>query len=348
MTVLFFALVVIDLTRRHRVKISFTVFRQRQKRTQWLLALLFALLIAYFLWLAGFSLDLGLSNIYERRLASRDLSAPAWSYFVALGRSVVTIYSLYIFLYRRSWFFLTLLIACNLAIFSLDGTKTSLIVPIFLCFVSYIVLKKQTLLFAYLSVPVLIILSVVELAILDTNVVSEYFVRRIIAGSGFLSIAYWQFFSQNPLALLTDSIGSFFQTPVYSTSVTYVIGTYVLHNTSENADTGIWMGGFAHFGLAGIFVVSALAGFVLGLVDNLTRERQHLIGSLTCAFFGIIWAEQMFQTSLLTGGILYLMFALVLFTQSERLSEKQQEYVAGTNAARSRRNEIAATLTQPM
>jgi hypothetical protein len=324
--ILLIALLMVDFTRRHRVKIAFSIFKQQKYRTQWMLGLLFSILIAYFLWLAGFSLDLGLANIYERRLASRDLSAAGWSYFVAIGRSVVTIYSLYIFLNRRSWFFLVLLITCNLAIFSLDGTKTSLIIPLFLVFVSYIILKKPSFMYAYLLLPILVLGSVIEFELFDSNLLSQYFVRRIVAGPGFLSIVYWQYFSQNPLALLTDSIGSFFHTPVYSQSVTYVIGSNVLKNPTENADTGMWMGGFAHFGLAGVFVVSALAGFILGLVDNLTRDQHRLIGSLTCAYFGIIWAEQMFHTSLLTGGVLYLMFALLLVTQSQRQADKGAEY----------------------
>jgi len=141
-----------------------------------------------------------------------------------------------------------------------------------------------------------------------------------------LNIIYWQFFSQNPQVFLTDSIGEFFHAPVYPISTTNFIGYYFFGNSAINANTGIWMGWFAHFGLMGVGLVSILAGIILGLVDNLTRSRDHLIGNLTCAYFGFVWCEQMFHTSILSGGVLFLVIALLLDIKAKHPFNRNNAY----------------------
>jgi len=36
-----------------------------------------------------------------------------------------------------------------------------------------------------------------------------------------------------------------------------------------------------------------------------------MLGTLVCTYLGINWAEQMFHTSMLTGGVFYIMLFLI-------------------------------------
>ncbi len=163
----------------------------------------------------------------------------------------------------------------------------------------------------------MLVLSFMEYSVFETNILGEFFVRRILAVPGFLNITYWDYFSEHEKVLLTDSIGRYVSDPVYDLSAPFLIGIEYLNDVEANANTGIWMGGFAHFGVIGVLITSAIAGLILGLIDNLTRINYFMFGTLACTYIGINWSEQMLHTSMLTGGVIYILFFIFIIRSSQ-------------------------------
>lgn len=280
---------------------------------------LFVMLILVYLWHSHFHFSLSFGSMYVRRLSFRQYRGTLLAYAVSVGNSLLAVFLIYFFFVEKRWKYILLLFLAVLAIFSLEGTKTSFLIPLFLLFVGYLSMWKKPykLFFIYLLPFVLIGSVFVEEVLFHSSFVRVYMVRRMFTVPGFLNALYFTFFSHHPKALLTDSIGRWFLPPVYPVSVPFIIGrTYFLETT--NANTGIWMGWFAEFGAMGVLLVSALAGIVLRFIDNLTIKRAPLLGYLTCAYIGIVWSEQMFQTSFFSGGVLYLIIGIALLIKEPR------------------------------
>jgi len=326
---LLIALVLLDVTRRldtpsiSRRMIQIPTFwpGRRIRTVKYTLLMLFIFLVPVYLWAGNFRIDLNWATIYDRRMDSREISIPFLGYLVSIGRSLVPVYSIYFFIKERDRKYLIILALTSLAIFSLDGTKTALFIPAFLFFVSYMLVQGRSFSLIYLSLGILVLAAIIEVTLFHSGILSEILVRRIIAIPGFLNSVYWDFFSRNAKVLLTDSIGRIFIAPIYPTTAPFLIGATYFGRTTMNANTGIWMGGYAHFGVIGVFLMSVLAGLLLRVVDRYARGEQFLLlGSLTSAYFGIIWSEQMLHTSFLSGGVFYLLIILIIVTRHKHFS----------------------------
>jgi hypothetical protein len=123
---------------------------------------------------------------------------------------------------------------------------------------------------------------------------------------------------------MADSVGRYFINATNIISPSFTIGYEYLNNIESNANTGIWMGSYAHFGLIGILSLSMIAGFILGLVDNLTKVNFTVLGYLVCAYIGILWSEQMLHTSMLTGGVFYIIIFLIVYCKPNVMNYKDR------------------------
>jgi hypothetical protein len=267
--------------------------------------------------LIDFRFNLDLISVYERRLLAREMNLGIQGYLISIGRSLLTILGVYHALANKKPIYGIFVIIFSIAIFSYDGTKATILIPLYLSLIFFIYSRSKKLSWLPFVIGLVAIFSLFEFNVVKTNILSEFFTRRIIAVPGYLNTAYWDFFSENDKVLLTDSIGRYFLDPVYDRSATFLIGLKAIGNKEMNANTGIWMGAFTHFGIAGIFVISAIAGFILGLIDNLSKTNYFMFGTLVCAYIGIIWSEQMFHTSMLTGGVFYIILFLLLVRSSK-------------------------------
>jgi len=317
------ALIITDLFRRHQIYLNAGLNGSLEKLMDKFIIILSALICVYVLSLSGFELHTDFSSIYERRLTVREYSSWWSSYILSFCRSVVTIILLYLVLVKRNMISLLILVVCSIGIFSYDGTKTSLLIPIFLATIYYLVIHYRSFNVLFILMLSLIITSIIEFNLFDYNTISNLFIRRAFAGTGFLNTAFWEYYSIHDKVLMTDSIGRFFVDSSNVTAAPYVIGYKYFSNPDINANTGIWMGAYAHFGLFGIIMISSIAGIILGLIDNLTKERFLILGFLVCSYMGILWVEQMLHTSIITGGVIYIIIFLVLYCNSNLLRRRR-------------------------
>jgi oligosaccharide repeat unit polymerase len=264
------------------------------------------------------------AEVYERRMVARYMERGIFTnYIISIGRSLLTIFGIYLTFVKRKPIYGIFVILFSLAVFSYDGTKTALLYPLFLTAIYLIYSHSKYIIFLPSLLGIIVVLSFLEFNILETNILSELLIRRIISVPGFLNTVYWDFFSEHSKVLLTDSIGKYFFDQVYEIPTTFIIGLEYFNNVETNANTGIWMGGFAHFGVIGIFMVSIIAGFLLGFIDNLTQKNYFMLGTLVCAYIGMNWSEQMLHTSMLTGGVFYILLFLIFLQHSNLIDVEE-------------------------
>ena len=322
-----FALITLKYFRHH----TFNIYVKKKLNLMHLdkitFLLFFVSIVIVVLNLADFKfsiIDLLSAEVYERRMAARYMEKGIFTnYIISIGRSLLTILGIYLTFVKRKPIYGIFVILFSLAVFSYDGTKTALLNPLFLTAIYLICSHSKYLIFLPSLLGIIVVLSFLEFNILETNILSELLTRRIISVPGFLNTVYWDFFSENSKALLTDSIGKYFFDQVYDMPVTFIIGLEYFNNVETNANTGIWMGGFAHFGVIGIFMVSIIAGFLLGFIDNLTQKNYFMFGTLVCAYIGMNWSEQMLHTSMLTGGVFYILLFLIFLQHSNLIDAEE-------------------------
>lgn len=322
-----FALITLKYFRHH----TFNIYVKKKLNLMHLdkitFLLFFVSIVIVALNLADFKfsiIDLLSAEVYERRMAARYMERGIFTnYIISIGRSLLTILGIYLTFVKRKPIYGIFVILFSLAVFSYDGTKTALLNPLFLTAIYLICSHSKYLIFLPSLLGIIVVLSFLEFNILETNILSELLTRRIISVPGFLNTVYWDFFSENSKALLTDSIGKYFFDQVYDMPVTFIIGLEYFNNVETNANTGIWMGGFAHFGVIGIFMVSIIAGFLLGFIDNLTQKNYFMFGTLVCAYIGMNWSEQMLHTSMLTGGVFYILLFLIFLQHSNLIDAEE-------------------------
>ena len=289
-----------------------------------LLLFLLSIIISLYIWnLLGYKPNFDILAIYERRLAAREtiISSSIGAYILCFSRQCMLSICVYLGIVKKKPYFLVIAALLATGLFSLDGTKTSIIIPCVLGALAWLLITNpnRSILFLPISFLLICLVGLAEFLFNHSQLVNDYLVRRISIVPGVLNSFYWDFFSVHPKGMLTDSILGHFMEPVYDMPLTFVIGRECLHNAQSNANTGIWMGWYAHFGIAGVFAASVIGGFIVGLIDRLTKSGLYIFGCLICFLIGVTWSEQMLHTSMLTGGIVFFIVILLFINISCRL-----------------------------
>lgn len=295
-----------------RTKYSFKIFRRAEVSRQvfefGLISLTIALIMANF-YLSGFQLRLSWGDIYERRMAARDLfgGLSMLGYGLSMLRSAFVPLLIGIGLQRKKWSYLALAGLAALTIFSLDGQKGALFLPLALVAAAYLVFYKKANygLWFLALITCLVGLSLLETAVNKSTFLSSVVIRRDMAGPGQSTYNYWEFFSHNPYVMMTDGvIGRFLPfDPPYNIAKARLIGYEYFRDIGQNANANIWASGFADFGYPGMIIVSVLAALILRIIDGLSIKDNFLLGCLCCFAIGQTWINGALQTSLLSNGI---------------------------------------------
>ena len=323
----FIALQTMNIFRRLRFTVHPIVIDPRDERSLrvsrsqlilWLI--LFFVIDFYLIYIGNFNFDLSLDNVYSRRFEARGEINTIGKYIIGMSKAFVVVYCIYFIWAKRKIVFIVPLLFFILAVFSIQGTKSIVLLPVLLFSVLFFSKKNYVYLWLLICIVALMVIALLEIHYLESGVISEKFIRRIWAVSGYLSTSYFDFFTQNEFVYLTDSfVGRFFSSPTYDYPLPYVIGEHYVKHQSENmlnANTGIWLSGFAQFGVFGLIISSAIGGFIFGIVDRLTRTKHYLLGVLICSYMAIIWSEQQIQTSALTGGVALLIISLLFIKKA--------------------------------
>ena len=268
---------------------------------------------------ANFKINISFADVYERRLDAREILSGSTiiNYSLAFLRSVCMPIAVVYAMQQKKWYFTGLAALVVIAIFSLDGSKGAVFLPLVLVIVvSLSARSRKNLGFWLLGGLVLLILfALVERSLLGTTTIATMIVRRELIVTNQLTTYYWEFFSNNPFVFMKDSwIGWLIPAESnYLIPRARLIGFEYLGNIETNANANIWAAGFADFGYVGMVMTSILAALVLKVIDSIGSRDKFLFASICSSVIGFAWINSALYTSMLTSGGLGLILAVWLY-----------------------------------
>jgi hypothetical protein len=196
----------------------------------------------------------------------------------------------------------------QIVIFMHTGHKTILLSPLLLIGINSVAeMSRRKLLVLLLSGLTMVILVAgvwdIYLGNPRAPVATSLFVRRAILVPGQLSGYYFDFFSENPKALLGHSILSRFMDYPYDDPPPKII-MKAYYGFDGSANAGVWSDGYANFGFAGMFAATAILGLAMWAYNSASREVDVRISTLLLVMPGLALVNSAVLTVLLTHGLL--------------------------------------------
>jgi hypothetical protein len=158
--------------------------------------------------------------------------------------------------------------------------------------------------------------------LLDTSLgLTSLFVRRLVFLNGQLTGMWFDFFSNNHMALLGHSILKGFVNYPYSLEPPSLIGEVYFSHDRMNADANIWADGFANFGYFGMLGATLLLGCWLWLADSCGQDRNARLIMLMVGVPGFVLANCGLLTSVGNHGLGFTLLVIYLLPSSLNLSQ---------------------------
>lgn len=272
------------------------------------LVLLVAVLYLAVVGTFGFRFDMpDLEQVYDTRMDYRESMRQQGrlvAYAVTWLANVVNPLLMAIALLRRKPALFILGFAGQLLLFSVTGYKTIILTVFSAPALVFAARRAGKNLGLYVGVTacVVVILSGLELKYLDSSYLNHMVVRRQMATPGLLTGHYFDFFSQNPKALLSHSILRGFVADRYSVGPPDLIGR-LYFGPHNHSNANVWADAYANLGYAGVFGFTVLLGAVFWAFDNLSRHIPRELSTVLMAMPAITLSNSALLTALLSHGI---------------------------------------------
>ncbi len=189
-------------------------------------------------------------------------------------------------------------------LFSVTGHKSLVAVILFIPLLVLVAQKVKGNLGAWLALGsgFVIIASIAESQILDSNYLNHLVVRRLFMLPGLLTGYYFEFFSSHPKAMLSHSILQGLVTAQYDLAPPDLIGqAYFAVRTHSNAN--IWADAFANFGYVGVILFSAGFALLLWVFDGLAKNLDFPVAAALIAMPAFSLTNSALLTTVLSHGM---------------------------------------------
>ena len=174
---LLFAFILFIYSRLHiftilpKIKINF------EKIDIFLLYLSSVIILLYIWNLIGYNLNLDISSMYVRRLAAREtiVSSSIGAYILSFSRQWLLLICVYLGIVKKKRYFLAIAVLVSIGLFSLDGTKTSLIIPCVLGALAWLLITNpnRSILFLPITLLLICLVGLVEFSFNHSQLVND-------------------------------------------------------------------------------------------------------------------------------------------------------------------------------
>lgn len=289
--------------------------------------LMIGLTVVCYLYLAffvGFRLKfLSLADIYNVRVQFKEqlASAPALAGYIypLIGRVLNPLFIIWGITTRR-WVPIVLGVVGELVLYLTVGSKTFLfssVAVIAVCAFFSWIRSRRTSVLLFIVIGGVGLCALIDLAMRDKNIwLSSLFTRRFLMTPGIQTSAYVDTFSHKDLAFYGDSVLRWFVHYPYSQPLPKVVGETYWHSTTLYANGNVFADGFANLGPVGFLIVAILVGGYLQAVNIASRELSLTFASAILVLIALSFCDTAFFTSLLTGGGLFVLVALIFMPKS--------------------------------
>ncbi|HAZ21366.1 MAG TPA: hypothetical protein DCY84_03230 [Firmicutes bacterium] len=285
-----------------------------------------ALIYAYIISKFGFSFDLvALADVYDVRSSYKEAiasSSPLLAYLIPWQANVLNPLLIARGFTGKKPVSLLVGIFGQLLIFSITGFK-SVLFSSALILGLFIILtiksgKEHFGVIINLGVSALII-GLVKLSEITQifYFVASIFVRRLIMTNGILTGYYFQFFSDNPKALLGHSVLKSVVEYPYVLGPPTMIGGIFYGTTAMSANANIWADAYANFGFYGMILFSIILALFFWLYDSIAQKTDLKITTLLLAVPAMSLCNAALLTTLLTHGLLLAMLIIYVLPEKE-------------------------------
>ncbi|SKB40387.1 hypothetical protein SAMN02745120_1309 [Acetoanaerobium noterae] len=269
----------------------------------------------------------GLSDVYDLRF-NESLSNFGTLYSLVLtwsGTIIIPVMAVYNYKKKNYYSFFYLLIA-QIISFSIAGHKTQFfLIPIGIASIYFLNNKNLRYLpFAFVSLN---LLSLLELVIKKTDILFDYFIRRIFFVPALLNSYYFDYFSRNSkLLLFEDMFFSRFFIKVFGLSPNYevpsakIIGLNYLGREELLANNGMFSYAYADLGFLGIILGAFSLVVLLQMINWIMNRMDISYAGIVIVIFTIAFLS----VSISSVFYSYLVpLILIRFVFSDELNKKQ-------------------------
>ena len=219
----------------------------------------------------GFGIKIDLSDVYENRLALRDMAIPSILNYIKAASYFVGIIALMYALKVRNWTLVIFVISIQLMSFAFGASKTQFF-SIFICLIAFFFYSYKLRLWATVSLTLILIISIVEYTKYNSTLISDIFIRRTLFVPSKISYNMYDFFETpgREYLYLRGSIFRFlgFEDPYASQEgFQRMIGSMYGGNEDTNANTGLLGNDYAQFGWFSLLIFPFLRIYLLKMYD---------------------------------------------------------------------------------
>src|SRR5690606_34469308 len=125
----------------------------------------------------GFKIKIDLTDVYENRLAVRDMNIPSIFNYIKAAAYLVGVVALMYALKKRNWVLVGFVILIQLMSFAFGASKTQFF-TIFVSLIAFFGYSDKLRLWAPVSLLLVIIISIAEYKIFETTGISDVWTRR--------------------------------------------------------------------------------------------------------------------------------------------------------------------------
>lgn len=224
-----------------------------------------------------------------------------------------TIFLISFSLYRRRYIVAFFMICVQIFFFGVSSHKSVLLYPFLALACWAFVRENRSLVFLPVLLSAVVVISLAIYFVLDGILLPSLLLRRAMFTPSSLAYQYIDFFASNPYLYWSNSVLSRFLEYPYDLPVGRLIGFY--SGSGASANNGFVSSGFAHAGLAGVFIYTVMFATILAICDSISLQRRlplWLICACLLPTVRIAISNSDLFTTLLTHGLMVsVLFLLV-------------------------------------
>jgi len=209
--------------------------------------------------------------------------------------------------------------AGQLYIYSVSAQKSFVMAPIFLLLLPLLSRDRARFFIPALawSGPIAMLLCLLVDHLQGGFTMNSLFTRRVFALPGLLTGMYFEYYSHEPMVMMSDGFLKFLFSGPPPVSPALVIGEFYWNSPDAHVNSNLWATAYAHFGFVGVFVSSLLLAVVFHLYDSLSQK---LSLGFACVFLAISASSltnAALPTSLMNHGLGLTVLIVAAFPKPE-------------------------------
>jgi len=257
---------------------------------------------------------LNLMNVYDIR---SNIKYPFLTmYLVNWQAKVINPFMITLSYINRKWKYLAVSIFLQIVLFLIVPHKAYLFIPVAIIATMFLYERYQ-LFEVFSKTAALSSFTLVMIYIYTKSIwLPSLFIRRLLFVPALIKFHYYDFFSTNPKLFFSEGlIGSLLNLDYpYDMNSSNLMSAIYFNNPNSGANTGYIADAYANMGLLGMFFMTIMLVIIFKIIDSLSIKigKGLVIGM---AIFSIMSLnDSALLTTMLTGGLLFLIFVLYLYT----------------------------------